>query len=447
MFTISANKTKKSRLDFVLMGIALLLLAVGTIAIISAVSDVSFGPRALRTHFIAIPIAAVVFLFGWSFNYQIYKDQWKILYGILIVVLIAVLVLGVADRGSKSWFRLPFFSIQPGEFCRIGLILVMAAFLDKNFNRMKKASVVLGALAVAIPVFLLTMKQPDFSSLVVTFPTIIAMIYCAGAGMFHLFVIIGYGFIAAAFPVVWTLLKLHPQWLEGSIVLQNVYSLSRFGIEAVVFCALILFCAYSLWWFFNKFKTFIPKGYFFGAALVIIIGFLSGMWAYSQMKHYQRKRLEVFLVPKTDPRGAGYNLQQAQIALGSGGLTGKGLFSGTQSQLGFVPEKHTDFIMAVVGEETGFFGSISVLVLYLVFLWRMLRVSLSSRDRFGYFTCCGIFTIFAMHLFVNLGMNLGIVPIAGLPLPLISYGGSNLVASFWAIGLVQSVYARRMTLV
>ena len=246
---------------------------------------------------------------------------------------------------------------------------------------------------------------------------------------------------------MWTLIKLHPHWIESSVIAKSLYSLSKPGIEVAVFCIIILSCAYGLWWLFNKFKIFLPKAYFLIAAIVIIVGFVSGMWAYGQMKNYQHKRLEVFLSPKTDPKGAGYNLLQAQIAIGSGGLTGKGFFSGTQSRLGFVPEKHTDFIMAVIGEEAGFLGSMAILILYMIFLWRILKTSLSSRDKFGYFTCCGIFTMFATHLFINLGMNLGIVPIAGLPLPMVSYGGSNLVASFWAVGTVQSIYARRMTLV
>ncbi|HUT86390.1 MAG TPA: FtsW/RodA/SpoVE family cell cycle protein [Elusimicrobiales bacterium] len=443
----SSRGLKKSKLDFILMGVTVMLLCIGTIAIMSAVSDASFGPRAVRTHFIAIPIAAVIFFLSWSFNYQIYKDQWKILYGIIIIILVAVLIFGVSDRGAKSWFRLPLFSIQPIEICRIALILVLAGFLEKNYNRIKRVSVMLGVLLIVMPIFLLIMKQPDFSSLIVIFPTVVVMIYCAGANIAHLFVIIGYGFIVMLFPIVWTFLKLHPHWMANSIIFQNISSLSSFGMESVVFCILILICAYLLWWFFNKFRIFIPKAYFFGAALVIIAGFASGMWAYSQMKGYQHKRLEVFVKPGSDPKGASYNLLQAQIAMGSGGIVGKGVFSGTQSRLGFVPEKHTDFIMAVIGEEMGFLGSLAVLVLYVIFLWRILKASLYARDKFGYFVCCGIFTMFAIHMFINLGMSLAIVPIAGLPLPLVSYGGSNLVASLWAIGLVQSIYARRMAIV
>ncbi|MBO5911390.1 MAG: FtsW/RodA/SpoVE family cell cycle protein, partial [Elusimicrobiaceae bacterium] len=158
----------------------------------------------------------------------------------------------------------------------------------------------------------------------------------------------------------------------------------------------------------------------------------------------QRKRIETFLAPDADPQGAGYNVLQAQIAMGSGGVLGKGLFSGTQSRLGFVPEKHTDFILAVAGEELGLWGMLLVLGLYMMILWRIVVIAYESSDHYGYLVCAGIFGMFLTYMLVNFGMLLGIVPVAGIPLPFISYGGSNLVASLWALGVVQSVHARRL---
>jgi len=123
------------------------------------------------------------------------------------------------------------------------------------------------------------------------------------------------------------------------------------------------------------------------------------------------------------------------------------VFSGTQSRLGFVPERHTDFILAVVGEEMGLWGTLGVLGLYLLMLWRIITIAQSSRDQYGYLVCCGIFSMLLVYLAVNFGMLVGVAPVAGIPLPLLSYGGSNLVSTLWAIGLVESVYARRMALV
>ena len=163
------------------------------------------------------------------------------------------------------------------------------------------------------------------------------------------------------------------------------------------------------------------------------------------MKPYQRKRVEAFLAPQSDPQGASYNVLQAQIAMGSGGVWGKGLFSGTQSRLGFVPEKHTDFILAVVGEELGLWGTLLVLGLYILILWRIVVVAYMTSDRYGYLVCSGIFGMFLTYMLINFGMLIGLFPVAGIPLPFISYGGSNLVSSMLALGVVQSVYARRIT--
>ena len=173
-------------------------------------------------------------------------------------------------------------------------------------------------------------------------------------------------------------------------------------------------------------------------------GFFAGEFVDHQMKTYQRKRVEAFLAPKSDPKGAGYNVLQAQIAMGSGGVLGKGLFSGTQSRLGFVPEKHTDFILAVVGEELGLWGTLTVLGLYLLILWRLVMIGYSASDRYGYLVCGGMFGMFFTYMIINFGMLIGIVPVAGIPLPFISYGGSNLVSSLLALGVAQSVYARRI---
>jgi len=167
----------------------------------------------------------------------------------------------------------------------------------------------------------------------------------------------------------------------------------------------------------------------------------------NQMKDYQQKRLEVFLSPETDPRGAGYNLLQARIAIGSGGILGRGIFSGTQSRLGFVPERHTDFILAVVGEEMGFWGMLLVTGLYVLMMGRIMQGARLARDRFGYLVNCGIFAMFLVYFCINFGMLLGLAPVAGVPLPLVSYGGSNLVATLMAIGIAESVYARRYALV
>ena len=137
---------------------------------------------------------------------------------------------------------------------------------------------------------------------------------------------------------------------------------------------------------------------------------------------------------------------QSQIAIGSGGALGKGLFNGTQSQLGFLPERHTDFIYAVVGEEMGFVGTMTILAFYLLLIWRIVSIGKLARDRYGFLVCSGLATMFCFELVLNVGMCLGLMPVAGIPLPLISYGGSSLVITLWALGIAANIYSRRYAL-
>jgi rod shape determining protein RodA len=162
------------------------------------------------------------------------------------------------------------------------------------------------------------------------------------------------------------------------------------------------------------------------------------------LKDYQRARLVAFLDPSADPQRTGYNLNQAKIAIGSGQIVGKGLFHGSQTNLDFVPEVHTDFIFTVVGEETGFIGSSVLLALFAVYLWRAIRISQISPDPFGTLLCAGIVSMLVFQLFVNAGMTMGISPITGIPLPFVSYGGSSLMTTFAATGMLLNVHMRRL---
>ncbi|MHB8513186.1 MAG: rod shape-determining protein RodA [Actinomycetota bacterium] len=161
------------------------------------------------------------------------------------------------------------------------------------------------------------------------------------------------------------------------------------------------------------------------------------------LKSYQQARLTAFLDPKADPKVTGYNLHQSAIAVGSGGITGTGLFKGTQTNLDFVPEQHTDFIFTAVGEETGFVGSAVLLALFVVFLWRGVRIAMLSKDLFGTLIASGIVAMITFQVFVNIGMTIGLSPITGIPLPFVSYGGSSLITNFIATGLLLNVHMRR----
>lgn len=187
-----------------------------------------------------------------------------------------------------------------------------------------------------------------------------------------------------------------------------------------------------------------------GAGLSVVCGWIwahlsYGVWL--PLKAYQLTRLTIFLNPWKDWQGAGYHMIQSQIAIGSGGLTGRGLFNGTQNQLNFLPEQHTDFIFSVVGEELGFIGALLLLLLYFVLVYRGLRIASTAKDTFGRLVATGIVAMLVFHLLVNVGMTVGIMPVTGIPLPLFSYGGSAMLTNLMAIGLLQNIYIRRQKII
>jgi rod shape determining protein RodA len=161
------------------------------------------------------------------------------------------------------------------------------------------------------------------------------------------------------------------------------------------------------------------------------------------LKEYQLNRLIVFINPNIDPQGSGYNIIQSIIALGSGRAFGKGLFAGTQNQLNFLPEKHTDFIFSVIGEEFGFMGSAVVILLFLFLLWQFLNIAENARDRYGYLVVIGVMAMFLFHVLENIGMTMGIMPITGIPLPFISYGGTFMLTSLTAVAVVININLRK----
>lgn len=438
---------KTKRLDWPLLYAIIGLCVMGFFTILSAVSGMKEMPSIMSTHLVALPVGIAAFVFGWLFNYQIYAEHYKKLYLFVIFLLVAVLAFGIVARGSHSWFRFAGFSFQPAELCRIALIVITSAFLASRPRQIASFKTLFLCALFILPVFALIMKQPDFSSIVVTAPALLILLFVAGVNAYYFVLIIAFAVMAGIFPILWTYIGLYPEILENSAILTWLNSLSSNMVHCIIFCSAILVLFTLVWAILKYFRIVVPFGLMIIVAFSMILGFFSGYFVNKHIKSYQRKRIEAFLAPTADPKGASYNVLQAQIAMGSGGVIGKGFFSGTQSRLGFVPERHTDFILAILGEEAGLLGTLFVLGLYIVMLWRIVLIAKSSSDLFGYLLCSGIFAIFFVYMAFNFGMLIGIVPVAGIPLPLISYGGSNLVSSMWALGLVESVYFRRISLI
>lgn len=435
-----------SRVDWTFVLAVTGLLMLGSLSMLSAASTTAFYHAILQKHFISMALGSFLFALMLAFNYQVFQDQSKALYVIALAVVSATLVLGRISRGQRSWVHLGGFAFQPAEMARTLVILALADFLDRRWRRASDPSTTFWALAICGPVMALILKQPDLSTTLTFVPAITAMLYCAGAPLLILFLVFGYGGLTMSVPLVFTILQVrYPGAAAGSLP-DLILSTSRMG-AATAAAVLGFFAISALAWRLTTWMRIQMKPHLFIFAPIMLSGaLLSGVAVHKSLKGYQRNRFVAWVAPQTDAQGAAYNVIQSQIAVGSGGLWGKGLFSGTQSQLGFLPERHTDFVFANVGEETGFVGSAAIVGLYMLLLWRIVAAARLARDRFGYLVCVGFAAMLAFQLALNVGMCLGLMPVAGVPLPLVSYGGSSQMITLWSLGIVANIYARRYAL-
>jgi rod shape determining protein RodA len=421
------------------------LLFIGFIAIYSASSNLSNPTRYITTQFAALFIGFIGMLVLASFNYQYYKHFGKFIYFISCVLLISVVLFGAEHKGTKGWFDLPFFSFQPVEITKLMLILSIAAFIDNHWKEVTKISVFIETLCFTVVHFLLIMLQPDFSSTISYFPITLVMLYVAGAKLTHIAGIIMYGSISVLIPLLITFFKLQPELVQNSPVLNFLVNApSNIQSIVIIFCSVILIVILIKWFLY---KLRIPIGWVYPILFLSIIfsGAISSVVVNKSLKEYQRKRLIVFLNPEIDSRGAGYNIIQSKITIGAGQFSGKKFFKGTQTQLGFLPEQRTDFIFSVIGEEGGYLIAQLTLLFYFLFIWRALVVAKQAKDRFGSLVAIGIATMFAFYSVINLGMVMGLMPVTGLPLLLVSYGGSSMMSSIFAVGILISVHIRRFS--
>lgn len=446
MSPVRAQSGLSGRVDWTFVAAIAGLVVFGTLVMLSAASTTIFYSAILHKHFAALIVGSLLFTLTLAFNYQVFQDQSKVLYAFALSLVAATLVLGTISRGQRSWIHFAGFSFQPAEMARTLVVLVLADFLDKRARRIGDFSTVLMALGLAAPVMLLIMKQPDFSTTMTFVPAITVMLFCAGADLFQLLFVFGYGGLALAVPLLYTFCQVrYPAAAAGSLP-ALILSTADFGAATVAVMLGFAALSFLVWRGVTWMRVQVKPHIFVAIPILLSAAMLSGILVHRQLKGYQRNRVVAFIAPQSDAQGASYNVIQSQIAIGSGGVWGKGLFSGTQSQLGFLPERHTDFVFANAGEETGFFGSALILSLYMLVLWRVVIAARLARDRYGYLVCAGLASVLAFHLILNMGMCLGLMPVAGVPLPLISYGGSSLVITLWSLGIVANIYARRYAL-
>jgi rod shape determining protein RodA len=366
-----------------------------------------------------------------------------VIYAFTVLLLLGVLIVGHRIHGAKSWIVLGPLSFEPVEIARIGFIVVVAALLDQQERDMHPLRTmgqifVLGGLHM-----ILILREPYLGGTLVYGPIMLSMLYFAGVPSIYLLAVIFFCGVAIGIPLISAYFSMQPQLLALHPVADFLVSSANGTRSAIELLFLATALIFSLWWFIRKLQIRIPWQYPGFLSLIVAVGVYTAHIVQHLIKDYQRKRLVVFLSPGFDPLGAGYHILQSQIAIGSGRLFGKGLFSGSQTQLGFLPEKHTDFIFSVIGEEMGFFWAAVVIMAFGVLVWRSLVIATESQDRFGSLIAVGVGCLFGFQCVMNIGMTLGLLPVTGVALPFVSYGGSQVVSAMIAIGLLQSVNFRR----
>jgi len=351
-------------LDWVLLGAALLLCLIGVTTIASATQTGRFHGLHVKQLYL-VGVGVVLLLLSLAFDYRRLVDRAPLFYLLAVLVLGYLLFFGPRLANARRWFILGGFRVQPSEFAKLAVALLLAKLFAEERRESLGLGDVLGPGAAVGLLVLLIAAEPDLGTAFCLVPMFLAVAFLAGLRM-----------------------------------------------KAV-------------------------------AGLITVLVILGGLgWQYA-LKDYQKTRIYTFLDPSLDPRGAGYQKIQSEIAVGSGGLAGKGYRNGSQNFLGYLPARHTDFVFSVLAEEFGFAGVVVVLSLYLLVLWRMLDTALAARDRMGAFLVVALAATFGFQVVYNAAMVAGLVPVKGLPLPLMSYGGSSLISSILGIGLVLSVRMRR----
>lgn len=436
---------RRKSIDWFLIGCVYLLFFFSFLGVNSAVSMYEWKERIIRTQLIALFVGSFAMFFMWLFDYDILDEYSVEIYIAGLLLLVLVLLFGVAYKGAKSWFRVGLFSVQPSELSRISLLIFLSSYLSRHPMVLRDLGGIIKLFFIISPFFILMIRQPDFSGIFITLFPLLVLFLVGGMELSYLYLFGLFVIVSLSVPLFSVIVNLKPQLLTNDLV-ELIYSATFFNLNMVLFIIAVFLLVVIVWYFLRRLNPLFTFSQFLIVYLIFAAGYISGVFVKDQIKTYQYRRIESFLYPEKDPRGAGYNIIQARIALGSGGFSGKGIFKGSQTRLGFVPERHTDFIVSVIGEELGFIGVVMIVILYLLVLNRLKRIILSSRNLFGFYLILSFASLFMAYFFVNVGMILGFFPIAGVPLPFVSYGGSNLVSSLIMIGIAQSVFKRRVSI-
>ena len=396
------------KFDFGIFIPALLLIVIGLTAIYSS----TFNHPTMSGNFNRQLVFSFIAFFIFFITYSLPTNSFRTItiptYLLSLLLLVVVMVIGRKVSGARSWLDLGPFGFQPSEFGKIGTVLAMSAYLSRKNTDIDSFKDILLSLGIGFIPVMLILLEPDMGTAIVFLGTILILIFWKGISLFGLFIVLSPGFVAIA------------------AIFGFYYFLASLILVLVV---LMLFR-----------KDIFFSGSIF--ALNLAAGFFTD-YLYNALSPHQQKRIQSFIDPNTDPLGAGYNTIQAKVAIGSGGLFGKGFLQGNQTQLQYIPEQWTDFIYCVIGEEFGFIGSIIVLILFLYLFLRILKIASTTKDEFLSLTIIGILSVYIIHYLINIGMVVGILPVIGIPLPFVSYGGSSLLVNMFMLGIIANIYRTR----
>ncbi len=417
-------------MDWQLLGVSLLLALIGLGVIFSSTVNTPREPLFLR-HAIALGVGLIALVLAAAVPYRLLEWRAYYLYGLAVAMLVLVLVVGVEEFGARRWLVLGPVRLQPSEAAKVATLLALAHLLSSRQRDARRSGTVMRALGLAFVPAALILKQPDLGTALSFAAMAGAVLFWAGtpvSWLLYVGALCASGLLTFRLPLIG-----QPAGSVGG----GAAGLVGFVVLALVWVFLLFFIAVVL--IKNRASS---RLLFVTLALHLSVG-ITSPYAWNQLEPYQQQRMLTFLQPESDPSGAGYQVIQSKIAIGSGGLTGKGYLRGTQKALAFLPQQHTDFAFSVLGEETGFLLSVAVLSLFLVLLLRGLHIARHARDSFASLFAAGAVGLLAYHVFLNLFMTMGLAPVTGLPMPFVSYGGSFLVVTMCLVGMLEGISLRR----
>ncbi len=401
---MTPQQPKPSSIDWITLLLYFLFITIGLLSVYASVyketnphiwdTTQNYGKQLIWigiSVFIGMLILLIDEKFFYAFAYPIY--------GITIILLLLVLVAGTTVKGSSSWIEIGGFRMQPAEFAKFGTALALAKYLsgyNKDFAK-KRIDQYISMAIIFAPMVIILLQNETGSTLV--FFSFVFVLFREGLPGWILFA----GFMLAVLAVL-------------ALLIQPIYIMIGLVVLASIFLLLVRR---------TRALVLITSG------VVIVASLMVGSIDYAFqniLQNHQRTRINVLLGKEVDIKGAGYNVQQSKIAIGSGGFWGKGFLQGTQNKFRFVPEQSTDFIFCTIGEEYGFLGSSIFIILYMVMLWRLLVMAERQRQKFNRIYGYSVVSILFFHFLINVGMTLGLMPVIGIPLPFFSYGGSALLS-------------------